>query len=128
MPGTLVITTLSDGTNSTSAINSIIGPAKAYVNFSGVTTVTIRASFNILNVVRNGTGDYTITMSTGMSDANYIVASQGQRQAATAPTGIDSIVSYNPTTAITASAFRITTSNGAGGVEDFSIVSLAVFR
>ena len=70
MAGTLVITTLSDGTNSTSATNCIRGSAKAWVNFTGSTAV-INGSFNISSITRNGSGDYTFNFTTAMANANY---------------------------------------------------------
>ena len=46
--------------------------AKAWVNFNGTTSPgTIRAQYNVSSVTKNGTGDYTITFTTPMSDANY---------------------------------------------------------
>lgn len=73
MAGTLVISNLSDGTTSTSATNAIQGSAKAWVNFNGVTTATIRASYNVSSVTRNSTGNYTVNFSSAMTDANYAV-------------------------------------------------------
>ena len=71
MAGTLVITTLSDGTNSTSATNPILGSAKAWVRFSvSGTTVTVNGSFNISSVTRDSTGNYTFTFTTAMPNAN----------------------------------------------------------
>ena len=74
MAGTLTISTLSDGTNSTSATNCIQGSAKAWVNFTGVTTATVNNSYNISSVTRNGTGDYTVSFTNAMANANYTVA------------------------------------------------------
>lgn len=73
MAGTLTISTLSDGTNSTSATNCIQGSAKAWVNWNGVTTASIRASYNVSSVTRNGTGDYTINFTNALTDSNYVV-------------------------------------------------------
>jgi hypothetical protein len=70
MAGTLTISTLSDGTNSTSATNPIRGSAKAWVNFNG-TAGTLTNSFNVSSLTKNGTGDYTITFTTAMANANY---------------------------------------------------------
>jgi hypothetical protein len=58
---------------------------RAWVNFDGTRDTTgavstantnrlIRASGNVTSVLRNGTGDYTITFTTAMSDANYSVS------------------------------------------------------
>ena len=49
--------------------------AKAWVNFNGTTSPgTIRSSYNVSSVTKNGTGDYTITFTTAMSDANYSIS------------------------------------------------------
>ena len=47
--------------------------AKAWVNFNGTGTVAIRASGNVTSITDNGTGDYTVTFTTAMTDANYAV-------------------------------------------------------
>ena len=70
MAGTLTISTLSDGTNSTSATNCIQGSAKAWITFNG-SSAAIRASYNFSSVTRNGTGDYTATFTNAMTDTNY---------------------------------------------------------
>jgi hypothetical protein len=71
MAGTLTISTLSDGTNSTSSTNCIQGSAKAWVNFNGTGTVAIRASYNVSSITDNGTGDYTINFTNALPSANY---------------------------------------------------------
>jgi hypothetical protein len=73
MAGTLTISTLSDGTNSTSATNCIQGSAKAWVNFNGTGTPAIRASYNVSSLTNNGTGDYTVNFTNAFADANYAV-------------------------------------------------------
>jgi hypothetical protein len=48
---------------------------KAWVNFNGTTSPgTIRSSYNVSSVTKNGTGDYTVNFSTAMTDANYVLA------------------------------------------------------
>ena len=73
MAGTIVASTLSDGTNSTSTTNCIIGSAKAWVQFAG-STGTIAGSFNVSSVTRASAGTYTINYTTAMSNANYAVS------------------------------------------------------
>jgi hypothetical protein len=46
---------------------------KAWVNFKGTGAVSIRADGNVSSITDNGTGDYTITFTTAMTDANYAV-------------------------------------------------------
>jgi hypothetical protein len=47
--------------------------AKAWVNFNGTGSPSIRASGNVTSITDNGTGDYTVTFTTAMTDANYAV-------------------------------------------------------
>ena len=51
---------------------------KAWVNFNGTGTIgvnqTIRSSYNVSSVTKNGTGDYTVNFATPMADANYSVS------------------------------------------------------
>lgn len=72
MPGSLTISTLSDGTNSTSATNPILGSAKAWANLNG-TTATVRASYNVSSITRNSTGNYNINFTNALADTNYAV-------------------------------------------------------
>lgn len=49
--------------------------AKAWVNFNGTTSPgTIRSSYNVSSVTKNGTGDYTINFTTALADVNYSVS------------------------------------------------------
>ena len=80
MAGTLVITTLSDGTNSTSATNCIQGSAKAWANYNG-STQTIRASFNVSSVTYNAVGDYSFNFTTAFADTNYTTVGAASRYA-----------------------------------------------
>ncbi len=112
---TAIVTTLSDGTNSTSATNCIQGSAKAWVNFAGASG-TINGSFNVSSVTRVSTGIYTVTFTTSMPNANYAISvtpssASGQGYA------IATVNDANIGTAPTTSAFQFTTrvvSSGAG--------------
>jgi|TARA_Y100000033_G_scaffold29237_1_gene27826 hypothetical protein len=44
---------------------------KMWVNFKGTGTVAIRDDFNASSITDNGTGDYTISFTNGMSGTNY---------------------------------------------------------
>jgi hypothetical protein len=50
--------------------------ARAWVNFNGTGTVAIRASGNVSSITDNGTGDYTVNLTTAMPDANYSLVNQ----------------------------------------------------
>lgn len=45
--------------------------AKAWVNFNGTGTVAIRADGNVSSLTDNGGGDYTVSFSVAIADANY---------------------------------------------------------
>lgn len=74
MAGTLVISTLSDGTNSTSATNPIRGSAKAWVLFNGTSPGTIRASYNVSSVTYSSAGNFLVNFTSAFSSANYSVS------------------------------------------------------
>lgn len=83
MAGTLTISTLSDGTNSTSATNCIQGSAKAWVTFAGATG-TVSAQYNVSSVTRTGVGLYTVNFTTSFSDTKYAIqATIGNTSAST---------------------------------------------
>lgn len=44
---------------------------RAWVNFNGIGTIAIRASFNVSSITDNGTGDFTINLTNAMPDVNY---------------------------------------------------------
>ena len=43
---------------------------RAWVNFNGTSTVSIRSSGNVSSISDNGTGNYTVNLSTAISDGN----------------------------------------------------------
>jgi len=54
---------------------------KAWVNFNGTTSPgTIRSSYNVSSVTKNGTGDYTVNFATAMADANYAISGFASNQ------------------------------------------------
>lgn len=120
MPGTLNIGTISDGTNSTSATNAIMGSAKAWVNFNGSGGATIRASYNVSSVVRNATGDYTVNFTNALADANYAVGTM-QKPILNATEHIR----YGTATSTT---FRCTNTNSSNGNTDTDTVLLMFIR
>jgi predicted nucleic acid-binding Zn-ribbon protein len=74
---TLVAQTISNGTVSTSSANVIQGSAKAWVNYKGTSTQSIRASYNVSSVTVNTTGQYTINFTNAFADTNYVLAEMG---------------------------------------------------
>jgi len=107
---------------------------RAWVNFDGTrneadtgastngANVKIRASGNVASVLKNATGDYTITFTTAMPDANY---------AATASNNIDgaprNILLYNYASGSVVVRNR-DDNVAAGALADATIMSVAIFR
>ena len=64
-------TTTSPITFQNSSSTEIGTLCRAWVNFNGTSTVSIRASFNVSSITDNGVGDYTVNFTTAMPDTNY---------------------------------------------------------
>lgn len=96
--------------------------SRAWVDFNGVGSTTIKGSGNVSSVTYNAVGDYTINFTTAMSDANYafsLNASSG---------GTSNTVIYSAKMiSRTASAIRIWTL-AANALADFPDVSVVIFR
>jgi len=100
---------------------------KAWVNFNGTTSPgTIRSSYNVSSVTKNGTGDYTVNFTTAMSDANYSVNVTGTTGATNATSGLYGTLSDNITPR-TSSLFRVNTLNNSSSATDCAFVSISVF-
>jgi hypothetical protein len=87
---------------------------RAWVNFDGTGTVTIRASANVSSITDNGIGDYTVNFTTAMPDANYAAVTNAVDRTASR------VSAY-----ATGSARVLTYDAGLG---DSTAVSVAVFR
>ena len=105
---------------------------RAWVNFNGTGTIAIRASGNITSITDNGTGDYTLNLTTALPDANFVGVIAGS-----SPVNVSQVVGFlgapgtNDTTSHpSSSAFRfsyyITTNSANRG--DPVMVNAAIFR
>jgi hypothetical protein len=102
---TLVTQTISNGTVSTSSTNVIQGSAKAWVNFDGTSTVSIRSSFNVSSITDNGTGDYTVNFTNALPNTNYAITGFVRRDNDVG--GVFSVLSAIQTSTKTTAACRI---------------------
>lgn len=131
MAGTLTISTLSDGTNSTSSTNCIQGSAKAWVNFNGSGGASVRASYNVSSVTRASTGHYGINFTNAMTDTNYAVIGSagvgGYNGFSLVTANDDSSRGTNTTTATTIAIYVPSGGTGAG-TYDATYVQVAIFR
>lgn len=85
---------------------------------------TILASGNIASVTKNGTGDYTVTFTTAMQDANYAITGIGQ-QTTTVPNGFASTIDI---LSQTASSFRFYLRRPTDRNIFDGIYNIAIFR
>jgi len=130
MAGTLTISTLSDGTNSTSSTNCIQGSAKAWVNYN-ITGQSIYASYNVSSVTYNATGDFTVNFTNAFSDTKYcVVGMSGYSSASTNPTFIiaNRVASTGALQAPTTTTCRINADNQTGNAQNADYVGVAFLR
>ena len=113
MAGTLVIDTLKASTGVLATQNGMTGIAKAWVYFSGVSSVTVGSSYNVSSVVRVGVGYYTVNFTTALPDANYSVVGSSTRTTNNTAASTD-MNCVNVIVGQTASSFIIKTGYPAG--------------
>ena len=104
--------------------------AKSWIAFNGIGTVSIYDSFNVSSLTDNGTGDYSITMSNAMSNANYSVsASSGLGTTSYVSPHIHAVSASPFNQAPTTTVFRIVLSGdfGSTNVQDSARVACSVF-
>jgi hypothetical protein len=99
---------------------------KAWVNFNGIGTVAIRASFNVSSITDNGTGDYTMNFTNALADANYsalgsVIGTTGAAFEFNSFIGSSNI-------GLNAGSCRFATKRDDGVSLDCSVISVAVFR
>ena len=113
---------------------------RAWVNFNGGrdsdgnlstsnTNRQLRASGNVSSVLRNGEGNYTVTFTTAMADANYAVCATVSR--GTASSGTNVVLAELDITSRSASSFTLRTNYAdplATGAFDAASVEIIVFR
>jgi hypothetical protein len=138
--GTLPIARVADGAIAAAKLDGAqsgsapIFGCRAWVNFDGTKDTTgtvstantnrlIRASGNVASVLRNATGNYTVTFTTAMPDANYAVVQGGSLSST-------SVNLYAPRTdTLAAGSFRyLTATAGASALADYDNVFAVVVR
>lgn len=128
MAGTVVIDTVQSSVSTPPVFKNTSGTeigqlCRAWVNFNGVTTASIRASFNVSSVTKTATGIYTVTFSNAMPDTNYAVIGSAR------VTGASSIFMPYPDnilTTSTVSVHSLVSNTGSGA--DGAYVYVGIFR
>ena len=125
-----------DGTNgitfpATAAVQN--AAVCAWVNWNGASGASpvIRGSYNVTSVTRNGTGDYTITYTNALPDANYAVTGMGQFNAGSDVYGaLIMCLTSSISPPITTTTARIKTmyASGSGSQVDVAYGCVAIIR
>ena len=113
-------TTTGAPTFKTSTGTEIGQLAKAWINFDGQFTVSIRDSFNVSSLVDNATGDYTINFTNSLGNANFVVAATTAYEFNHEPRIIAAI-------AYTTSSVRVETGYSAFTNQDEQINNVVIF-
>jgi len=95
---------------------------RAWVNYKGTATRSIRGSGNVSSVTFVGTGQYTVNFTTAMPDANYSVCGASDNTSSAYP--IKFFISSISNSSFTVMANRDT----SGNMLDSDIICVAVFR
>ena len=133
-----VLTNTSDIESQVKTATNATGSApvyacRAWVNFDGTGTVSIRESGNVSSVTDNNTGDFTVNLATALPDGNASAVCAAQRNNAGSNGDIASLQTLNGTNAIQSSSVRIFTglpsiSGVSENPRDAGVVTVAVFR
>jgi hypothetical protein len=99
--------------------------ARAYGAFNGTATSPIAPinAGNITSITRTGTGNYTVVMSTAMTDANYCVVANEFLDTAGGSAGTSCSISI-----INSSSFSMLTLNQGGGPYNSQRIDFVVFK
>ena len=112
MASILRVDTLTDASSNNSIATSVLfnGSNKAWINLNGTSTIANRDLYNISGITDNGTGDYTETFTSSMSNANYSPACVVQDdQSDTANMGGTAATIYRASTGLATGNCRIGT-------------------
>jgi hypothetical protein len=122
---TLRVSTIQDtaGSNSSTPAAIANGIAKAWVNFNGTGTVAIRAQYNVSSITDNGVGQYQINFTNALSDANYVMAGNGNPAYAGFMLLADDQASFQTTTQL-----KVQTRNSAFGAADSANAQVIIIR
>lgn len=95
---------------------------RAWVNFNGVSTISIRGSGNVASVTDNAVGSYTVNLTTAMPDVNFaaMLSCEG--------VGSGGNTASVKNTGITTSSVPINTFDSGTAGTDLQSVFLAIFR
>jgi len=99
---------------------------RAFVNFDGSGTVSIRESGNVSSITDNGTGDFTINFANTLPDNDYAVSTSAGNNG---PTTYPGIAGLNSSFSTSGFRIHIINHNSAGGdYIDYEVITAMVVR
>jgi len=127
MASILRVDTLTDASsNNSTAISTINqGTAKAWINFNGTGTPSVTKSYNTGSITDNGTGQYHITITNALSDANFVALGSVIGDSATSDRTNALVASRDSKTTTRIPINTINVAN-AGAQADWTHISAAV--
>lgn len=99
--------------------------SKCWGKFNGTGTVALNASYNTTSLTDNGTGDYTITIATDMSSANYAAVATASNSTTSTSAAAILVAACNNLAAGSFSIYCADNNNDNNG--DGAVVSYAAF-
>jgi hypothetical protein len=93
---------------------------RAWVNFNGQGTVTIRASGNVSSITDGGVGTYTVNFATAIQDASYAYFAQSNL--------VNSVSDHADAGAATTTSLPLLVRNDQNVFYDSDVVRVAIFR
>ena len=103
------------------------GVAKAWVNFNGTGTVSIRESYNVGSITDNGTGDYTVGFSDTIANSDYCAVGAGKGEANLTITANNNTTMFLPAIYQTTSLRVFLARDGASGPKDSENANCSIF-
>ena len=128
---TLTSPTLTSPVINSATVSTVSGTAplfmcRAGVNFDGTTSTpcTIRGSGNVTSVTKNGTGDYTVNLTTAMPDTNGVSVGSSTETIGSVTGGQRVVMTSFAST----STIRVGVTYQNGGAVDMPYVGIMVIR
>ena len=103
--------------------------AKAWVNFNGTGTPSIRSSGNVSSITDNGLGDYSVNFAVAMPDTSYATFGTAKRDVADyAANGVVTLSGHAAQTASSVRFFVKATNDTGSAIYDPTVYNIVVFR
>jgi len=125
LTGDVAVARITNALNATGS--APLYACRAWVNFDGTGTVSIRESGNVSSITDNGTGHFSINYSNSMVDANYCLNYTAQSSLNGSVT-IASIYGSTTNNQLTTTSAKILTATSGGSATDPEVACVSVIR